>query len=368
MERANMNNVKGLVKSVGGGEIQSMQSFLAMLILGYFGIKIVFGGFFGFYPDKYYYRSVDIQTNEGSNDMSNTKKIALNAFMPGLWNSEMTDFVSCIILAGIIYVFTNVSSRQMFQAGGLVAPALTIGYIIGLTFPAFYTSMKWDCHVDLKDKCTQHNWAMTIIGGVILLLLLFINSKFSGENKSTSFIYMVAVVLLLMGLFFTRKFSKTYQQVTYYKNEDDKCTYKQNGFIFSSGDEVLITPAFASWVLLFFFVVEPQSEKVKQLVYFLYGFLFGIFVSSMSYYGIDYFLIKVGEKTCNSVEECYLKNMPRPPSETKTTDESYDVEEVSGGEVMMKPNKQMNAIKIVMITMIVLMLVFFVYMSMRKKM
>jgi hypothetical protein len=360
------NNVKMITR--GGGEMQNMQSFLALIILGYFGIKIVFGGFFGFYPDKYYYRSVDIQTNEGSNDMKNTKKIALNAFMPGIWNNEMTDFVSCVLLAGIVYIFTNVSSRQMFQAGGLVAPALTIGYIIGLTFPAFYTSMKWDCHVDLKDKCTQHNWTMTIIGGVILLILLGINMKSSpGENRSSYFIYMMAVVLLLMGLFFTRKFSKTYQQVTYYKNQEDKCTYKQNGYIFSSGDEVLITPAFASWILLFFFVIEPQSGGMRQFVYFLYGFLMGIFVSSMSYYGIDYFLIKVGEKSCNSVEECYLKDMPRPPSDTKTTETNVNVEEVSGQEVITQSSNKMDTIKIVMITMIILMLIYFIYISMRKK-
>jgi hypothetical protein len=365
-----MNNVKGMVKMQnmgGGGEMQNIQSFLALVILGYFGIKIVFGGFFGFYPDKYYYRSVDIQTNEGSDDMTNTKKIALNAFMPGIWNNEMTDFVSCIILTGLVYVFTNISSRQMFGAGGLVAPALTIGYIIGLTFPTFYTSMKWNCHVDLKDKCTQHNWVIGILGAIIILALTVVNASYPTENKSSYFIYLTAIVLLLMGLFFTRKFSKTYQQVSYYKNTEDKCTYKNTGYIFSSGDEVLITPAFMSWVLLFFFVIEPQSDGMKQFVYFLFGFLLGIFVSSMSYYGIDYFLIKVGEKTCNSVDECYLKDMPRPPADTQTSDTSVDIEEISGQEVMVKPNKQMTAIKTVMITMIILMFVFFIYMSMRKK-
>lgn len=364
----NANQVKGLTRVVsGGGEMQNMQSFLALIILGYFGVKIVYGGFFGFYPDKYYYRSVDIQTNEISGDMPNTQKIAMNAFMPGLWNNEMTDFVSCIILAGIIYIFTNVSSRQMFQAGGLVAPALTVGYIIGLTFPIFYTSMKWSCQVDLKDKCTQHNWVIGILGALVILALTVVNSSFPTENKSSYFIYLVAIILLMMGLFFTRKFSKTYQQVNYYKNQDDKCTYKQTGYVFSSGDEVLITPAFMSWVLLFFFVIEPQSQNVKQFIYFLFGFLLGIFVSSMSYYGIDYFLIKVGEKTCNSVDECYLKDMPRPPADTQTTDESVDVEEVSGVEVMKKPIQQMTAIKSVMITMIILLFVFFIYMSMRKK-
>ena len=57
----NQNSIKGLVRS-GGGDMKVLQSYLALIILGYFTIKIIYGGFFKFYPDKYYYRNVDINT------------------------------------------------------------------------------------------------------------------------------------------------------------------------------------------------------------------------------------------------------------------------------------------------------------------
>ncbi len=355
--------------SGGNGEMKILQSFLALVILGYFGIKIIYGGFFQFYPDKYYYRSVDIQTSE-KDDMDNTKKIALNSFMPGIWNSEMTDFVSCIILIGIVYVFTNISSRQMFQGGGYVAPSVIIGYLIGLGFPVFYQSVR-NCRFDTIDKCSQQNYGILGITAFIILILLGLNARYPTENKMSYFIYACSILLLIVGLLITKKLSKTYQQVTYYKNQDDKCTYKQTGYLFSSGDQILITPAFASWVLLFFFTIEPQQNSVRQFIYFLFGFLLGIFVSSMSYFGIDYFLVKLGEKSCNSVDECYLKDMPRPPADVKTTDTDFSTVTSEEGEVMVKGPvdvpKNMMIMKTVMIVFIVLMMIYFIYLAIAKK-
>ena len=34
-----------------------LQRFFSIVIIGYFGIKIIYGLFFGFYPQKYYYRN-----------------------------------------------------------------------------------------------------------------------------------------------------------------------------------------------------------------------------------------------------------------------------------------------------------------------
>ena len=364
------NNIKTLTRQNGGNENKILQSFLSFLILGYFGIKIVYGGFFGLYPDKYYYRSVDIQTNEGG-DMTNTKNISLNSFMPGIWNNEITDFVSFIILSGIVYVFTDVSSRKMFQAGGMVSPPLVIGYIIGLTFPIFYKNIKVDCRLD-KLSCEQQNYVTLGFLFLIILVLFGVNSRNQSENKSSYFIYITAVILVIIGLYFTRKLSKTYLQTTYYQNQDDKCTYKQSGYLFTSGDQLLITPAFAAWVALMFFAIEPQSEGVRTFIYFMYGFLFGIFTSSMSYYGIDYFLIKLGEKSCNSVDECYLKDMPRPPADTKASDGSVTTDEISGEEYIVDDtagilSKNMQTVKTLLLTFIILMFIYFLYIGYKSQ-
>ena len=275
MNSNNVNSVSRLVKN-GGSETKVLQSFLSLLILGYFGIKIVYGGFFHFYPDKYYYRNVDINTNENTSGI--TEKVTLNAFMPGLWNNEMTDFVSCIILLGVTYVFANIQSRKMFDANGMVDSTLIIGYLIGLLFPIFYQGMKDNCRLNLKDQCTQHNMGILITSLIMIGILLFINTKSSGQDsKNSTFIYVMAIILLIIGLYFTRKMSKTYAKVNYYKTKDTKCTMKNTGYVFTSGDQMLITPAFASWILLFFFVIEPQNEGLKKFINFVFGLLLGVF-------------------------------------------------------------------------------------------
>ena len=388
VSNVNQNSIKSLVKS-GGGDMKILQSYLALIILGYFTIKIIYGGFFRFYPDKYYYRNVDINTNENTSGI--TEKVTLNAFMPGLWNNEMTDFVSCIILLGVTYVFANIQSRKMFDANGMVDSTLIIGYLIGLLFPIFYQGMKDNCRLNLKDQCTQHNMGILITSLIMIGILLFINTKSSGQDsKNSTFIYVMAIILLIIGLYFTRKMSKTYAKVNYYKTKDTKCTMKNTGYVFTSGDQMLITPAFASWILLFFFVIEPQNEGLKKFINFVFGLLLGVFVSSMSYYGIDYFLIKVGEKSCSDASECSLVDMPRPPEDTKTTDVTItesgrvtirdifkfpylnqrgylsDFSGLSGvGEV--KKNIALERFKVFLIILIVFMLIFLGYKYLQQK-
>ena len=371
MSSNNINSVARLVKKDGGSETKVLQSFLSLLILGYFGIKIVYGGFFHFYPDKYYYRSVDIQTNE-SNEVSgipaNTEKIALNSFMPGMWNNEITDFLSFMILAGINFVFTHIPSQNIFQSGGMVDSLFVIGFLIGLTFPIFYQNIKNSCQMNVQNQCTKHNSIVLVMSIVILILLVFIQQNVSSkDSKSNYFIYLTAITLLIIGLFYTRKLSRTYQKVTYYKNNEDKCTYKNTGYIYSSGEQLLITPAFASWILLFFFGSEPSNPQLLKFVNFLFGLLFGIFTSSMSYYGIDYFLIKVGEKSCNSVDECTLKDMPRPPEDTKTADANEEIVKTNNLIDMNLSVNHVPTMRTILIVFIVLMMFYFLYFQFKMK-
>src|SRR5210317_384393 len=81
---------------------KQIEVFFSLIILGYFGVKVVYGTFFKFYPQKYYYRNLEINSTSSSNDEAskeNTNQLVLNAYMPGMWNSEITDFVVAIILS-----------------------------------------------------------------------------------------------------------------------------------------------------------------------------------------------------------------------------------------------------------------------------
>ncbi len=366
------NKISGLVKSVGvggGDDFYKIQSFLALIIIGYFGVKIVLSGFFNFYPDKYYYRTVDIETTDSSPDLKNTKNIALNAFMPGLWNNEITDFVVAIILTAIVYVFTQGPQRKMFERGGKVDTFLVIGYIIGLSFPIFYKTFRDKCKLTVSDSCKNHNTLIILTSVILLVFLYIVNSKYPDENKSNYFIYMIGIILIIIALYYTRKMRRTYLSVNYYKNKDQQCLGTESGYLFSDGDQFILTPAFASWILLLFFVIEPSGDMVRKVIYFIYGLLLGIFVSSMSYYGIDYFLIKVPEKKCMSLQDCVNRDMGKPPKNisVSTTGENVAVYEEEEEILSIKPKPQIiNIFKVILILFIILMFGYFVMFSKKK--
>jgi len=96
---------------------KQMEVFLSIIIIGYFGIKVVYGYFFNFYPEKYYYRNINITTNEKV-DGRNTGDITLNAYTPGVWNNEITDFITLIVLSTVIFVYTHVSTKSFVNING----------------------------------------------------------------------------------------------------------------------------------------------------------------------------------------------------------------------------------------------------------
>jgi hypothetical protein len=117
-----------------------LQLFISIIIIGYFGIKIIYGLFFNYYPQKYYNRNINITSNSNNNQID--KDIILNAYVPGLWNNEMTDFITAIVISLIIYIFTNASSKSIYNEYGNLNIAFIIGYIIGLGYPPIQTTMQ----------------------------------------------------------------------------------------------------------------------------------------------------------------------------------------------------------------------------------
>ena len=63
-------------KNILGGyisnPIKQVEVFISLIILGYFGVKIIYGIFFKFYPQKYYYRNIEINSN--SNNLIDKEK------------------------------------------------------------------------------------------------------------------------------------------------------------------------------------------------------------------------------------------------------------------------------------------------------
>ena len=348
-------------KLLKGGNIGDpylqLQTYISMIILGYFGVKIIYGSFFKFYPEKFYYRNIEINTSESSSDDTNTKNIALNAYMPGLWNTEITDFVVTIILSFVIYVYTNMSTRAMIKSDGNLHTALLIGYIIGLGYPPFQKTidplLKVDSNNNLGRKVLLcFSWGLFILILVTIILANYITV--SNDYKTTiSYTTFIAVlILLLFGLFIARKSQQTVGPITYYFSNSDQCKTKSNKYIMSSGDVVKLSPTFCSFILLLLFSYDPEDLGWKFIYIMGFGILLGVFVSSLSYYGIEYFLIKQPIKQCNTASECG----------TVLNEEDYEGNMNDELEKINESKNSLNIIKLIMIIALIIVIAYLILM------
>ena len=346
---------------------KQLEIFISIIILGYFGIKIVYGFFFNFYPEKYYYRNIDVSTNQNKASLL-TQNITLNAYVPGMWNNEMTDFISLLVLIGVVYVYTNASNKSFINNDGNLNFGFLFGYILGLGYPVFYTY-----YGNIISKEVQTSTMIKIIYYIILLaFIMFIVimnynaisklGDISSVHRLNYNVYVIVIVLLFFGLLLSKKNSKNYNSVTYFYNNGQQCTFAQNGVLQTSGDTVHITIPFLVFILLLLFSYEPSELSMKNLYIFVYGMLLGILVSGISYYGIEYFLEKKPEKECKDINECTLKEMPLPattpivpttaPAPLSTDNMNYKIN---------KFGNTASTIKMIIIIILILIAIYLIY-------
>ena len=298
---------------------KSLELFFSIIILGYFGIKIVYGLFFHYYPEKYYYRNIEITSNE--KDMINTENITLNAYVPSVWNNEITDFITLIVLSFIIYVYTNVSEKSIINTSGNISFSFILGYILGLGYPVIYNYHKNILSEEFKTATfTKLIYLVFLIAIIISVIVLNYLSADTIEKprKMSYLLYITVIILLIAGLYISKKSSKFYSSVTYFYNNGEDCSFNKYGLIESSGELLNISTPFIVFILLLLFSYEPVEISMRNIYTFIYGLLLGILVSGISYYGIEYFLTKVPEKRCqtNDISTCTIKEIPIP-SQTK---------------------------------------------------
>ena len=115
------------------------------------------------------------------------------------------------------------------------------------------------------------------------------------------------------------------------------------------------------FILLLLFSFEPQSVSMKYLYIFIYGFLIGIFISSISYYGIEFFLVKNPQKECIGEDECRQDLMPIIPVEEESKIE-WQINKNADNNLSKKLNNpSFNAISSIKIFFIIMILLIFIY-------
>jgi len=348
--------------------IQHFQTFITIVMVGYFGVKIVYALFFNIYPSKFYQKHIEI--NHDSEDKNAVDKITLNAYVPGVWNNEITDFISLLVLCYVIYIYTNVSSKNLINEYGNLNLSFLFGYIIGLGYPVFYSN-----YIELYNKQQKTSILFKYLYLIALLtfIMFIIIMNYTSANKISSIhsinymVYISTISLLFGGLIIAKKNINSYNSVTYFYNNGQQCSYAKNGVFQSSGDIINITIPFLVFIILLFFSYEPTEITMKLLYIFVYGLLLGILVSGISYYGIEYFLYKQPEKECKDLNECILKNMPTPIPEEQISYESIIKPENIDPNIKKNINNQLNPLnnvstmKIALIIIIVLISIYLIY-------
>jgi len=330
---------------------KQIQTFLSVIIFGYFGVKIVYGTFFKFYPFKYYYRNITITTNEAQSNKATTKDITLNAFIPGMWNNEMSDFVTMVVLTSLIMVFTFNVSSGIFNLDGTTHPAFVTGYLIGLLYPIIVAKFGKDILDQVTNFCNLKYTYMIIMLFMICYIigLNYTSNDSNSPTKGNITVYFIVVFFILAGLLMGKKNSKNYENVTY-QSTADACSSatKVKKMIQSSGDVINVTPQFAAFILLFLFHTNPSNIGNKFIYIFLYGLFLGVVVSGISYFGIEYFLVKMPEVE-KDLAESFLSenNVINKPSEIEMDYENGIKESYVQNMKLGKPDLEEKSLSII---------------------
>ena len=345
------------------------------IIIGYFGIKIIYGFFFNFYPSKYYYRNIDVTSNDTESNISSN--ITLNAYIPGMWNNEIGDFITLIVICSIVYIFSNVSNKSFIDIYGNLSFSFISGYILGLGYPPILVN-----YISLfkNKKYTEFFKYVYLILSTSLVIFVIIMNYASAENNNISYkmnylIYLLLIVLVFFGLIFSKKNINSYSTATYFNNDGQKCSFTKKGILQTSGDKVKITFPFLVFIILLLFCYEPKEPSMKNLYSFVYGLLLGILVSSISYFGMEYFLEKIPMKECDNFSECSYKkieinnnNIELGEEESINTLKNYN--SIIEGVKLVNPNSffsnKYNIIKFVILIIIVLITIYLIYFFIKK--
>ena len=273
-----------------------MRVYLIVIIFGYFLIKLIFATF-GVYPNKYYHQTITLNTNSGESDEQ-----IVNAYMPGVWNSELTDFLIMVIMCIILFFVKFNNIFPLTNNGSVMNYALWVPFIIGMIIPAikasaFSTSTIYDNIISI----------IVVFIGFVMIIYYFFTS--SGSSKVKYLIYTGLIILIAVMLYILRNKSSIFTNVLYNirdKNTSNCTRYDmENIVVKSSGEEFRVNTAFIVWLVLL--LMSFNGGMIANIVN---GLLLGIFVSSVSFEGMEYPIIKTASDFCKTVEECQAKNIP----------------------------------------------------------
>lgn len=324
-----------------------IQKFTALLIIGYFGVKI----FYGFF-NKY------------------TKKPM---------NEEMTDFSIMMIMGMILYILTNINQRNLLGTKNNINWLFFLGYLVGLNMAFIYQEVMNNKDI-ANNKYIQYLFYGVFIFIVLIMVYLSIRSSNNMGNPLYYILYLIIIAIIIMGIIITRKKPKIFAATKYDENLQDilnqlskyfdtdkliamidndkfrnaakdsaktgdteymvnylnrygkdynidikKVDNKDkldvinlfislnkpiidNGFLNVHGTYISFGLATIGWLLSLLFMYDAEESILQRFLTTFNGFTIGLFVSGVSFYGFQYILADQREKKCFG-DECKRDDM-----------------------------------------------------------
>ena len=326
----NNNNNNQLIAHKG--DLFNLKTFIGMALVVYLLMKAIFSPF-GLYPKKYYNQTMTINSNSDSNQDQ-----IVNAYVPGIWNNEMTDIITFIVL--IIVIFLLKSKNNLIVYSNKINYYLIITFVIACIYPPIKQN--------LSDDPSSLNLFEKIFIPLILIVGLWFNF-ITAPSKVYYIIYLGLIIVIFTGLYLSKSNSEVYQDVLYNvssTNSQTNCTSydTQNITVKSSGTVFKLTTVF---VLFLSIIALPYNNNIITNI--VNGILIGLFTGMMSFYGFQYPFYRTPSDFCKNEAECQSKNIP--------TDNSS--EDDSGVESEIENKVNWNSWTIMSIALIMVLLLFY---------
>jgi len=205
--------------------ISRIRIYLLIIFIGYFIIKIILAPF-GVYSNKYNYKTIDLRGTNIDNNI-------LYDYTPGIWNSELTDFIIVMVMSILLFLFKFNNTFPMYN-NKYSNIWLWIPFIIGLILPSFFISIynknselqKLSQKININELKINNTFNTVVTFEFIILIILgiivIIMNIATNLNKSiiSYVIFVILLIAICILLYAFRDKSKSYTDILLTKYPD----------------------------------------------------------------------------------------------------------------------------------------------------
>lgn len=235
-------------------------------------------------------------------------------------DNEITNFITMIVLSQILFYLNNYYKRNIFSMN-INNSIFYFGIFIGSIIPYYY---HYNTDNNIYKKNTEHNsngyMKLLYVISILFLFALNILNSFEIGNTNNYFIRIIAILIIIYGIFSLNK-SSNINKVYKNKNiidedmsEMDKKqlideTKKDEEYEKVGGSKIKFGLGLSAWLLSLLFPYSSQNLYINEFFKFISGILLSCFITDIALYGICYPIINDKNIKCNNTKDCKTKGI-----------------------------------------------------------